>query len=32
MPVVQRPYVPPEDQTPHEETYARPGDTQANAR
>ena len=30
MPVVQRPYVPPEDQTPHEETYARPGDTQAN--
>ena len=31
MPVVQRPYVPPEDQTPHEETYARPGDTQASA-
>ena len=31
MPVVQRPYVPPEDQTPHEETYARPGDTQAVA-
>ena len=28
MPVVQRPYVPPEDQTPREETYARPGDTQ----
>ena len=28
MPVVQRPYVPPEDQTPNEETYARPGDTQ----
>ena len=31
MPVVQRPYVPPEDQTPNEETYARPGDTQASA-
>jgi hypothetical protein len=30
MPVVQRPYVPPEDQTPQEETFARPGDTQAN--
>lgn len=29
MPVVQRPYVPPEDQPPREETYARPGDTQA---
>ena len=28
MPVVQRPYVPPEDQTPNEETYARPGETQ----
>ncbi len=30
MPVVQRPYVPPEDQPPREETYARPGDTQAS--
>ena len=28
MPVVQRPYVPPEDQPPREETYTRPGDTQ----
>ena len=28
MPVVQRPYVPPEDQTPQEDTFARPGDTQ----
>ncbi len=28
MPVVQRPYVPPEDQTPNEDTYARPGETQ----
>ena len=31
MPVVQRPYVPPEDQTPNEDTYARPSDTQAPA-
>ena len=30
MPVVQRPYVPPEDQTPNEDTYARPGETQAS--
>ena len=29
MPVVQRPYVPPEDQAPHEESFVRPGDTQA---
>ena len=29
MPVVQRPYVPPEDQAPQEESFARPGDTQA---
>jgi hypothetical protein len=29
MPVVQRPYVPPEDQVPQEESFARPGDTQA---
>jgi len=30
MPVVQRPYVPPEDQPPREESYARPGDTQTS--
>ena len=30
MPVVQRPYVPPEDQPPREEAYARPSDTQAS--
>ena len=29
MPVVQRPYVPPEDQVPQEESFARPSDTQA---
>ena len=29
MPIVQRPYVPPEDQPPQEESYLNPGDTQA---
>ena len=29
MPVVQRPYVPPEDQTPQEESFVKPGDIQA---
>ncbi len=32
MPIIQRPYVPPEDQVPQEESYHNPGDTQnANA-
>ena len=26
MPIIQRPYVPPEDQPPREETYVNPGD------
>ncbi len=30
MPIIQRPYVPPEDQVPQEETYYNPGDTQSN--
>ncbi len=30
MPIIQRPYVPPEDQVPQEETYHNPGDTQSN--
>ena len=30
MPIIQRPYVPPEDQVPQEETYVNPGDTQAS--
>jgi hypothetical protein len=30
MPIIQRPYVPPEDQVPQEESYVNPGDTQAN--
>jgi hypothetical protein len=30
MPIIQRPYVPPEDQVPQEENYVNPGDTQAN--
>ena len=29
MPIIQRPYVPPEDQVPQEESYQNPGDTQA---
>ena len=29
MPIVQRPYVPPEDQVPQEDAYVNPGDTQA---
>ena len=28
MPIIQRPYVPPEDQVPQEESYHNPGDTQ----
>jgi len=28
MPIIQRPYVPPEDQVPQEEHYAKPGETQ----
>ena len=28
MPIIQRPYVPPEDQPPQEESYVNPGDTQ----
>jgi hypothetical protein len=30
MPIIQRPYVPPEDQVPQEGNYVNPGDTQAN--
>ncbi len=30
MPVIQRPYVPPEDQPPQEENYVNPGDTQGS--
>ena len=30
MPIIQRPYVPPEDQVPQEEAYVNPGDTQTN--
>jgi hypothetical protein len=30
MPIIQRPYVPPEDQVPQEDKYVNPGDTQAN--
>jgi hypothetical protein len=30
MPIIQRPYVPPEDQVPQEDNYVNPGDTQAN--
>ncbi len=29
MPIIQRPYVPPEDQVPQEDSYANPGDTQS---
>ena len=28
MPIIQRPYVPPEDQVPQEDEYVNPGDTQ----
>ena len=28
MPIIQRPYVPPEDQVPQEDNYHNPGDTQ----
>ena len=31
MPIIQRPYVPPEDQVPQEEHYVNPGDTQSDA-
>ena len=27
MPIIQRPYVPPEDQVPQEESYQKPGET-----
>jgi len=30
MPIIQRPYVPPEDQVPQEESYTNPGETQAD--
>ena len=30
MPIIQRPYVPPEDQVPQEDSYINPGDTQAD--
>ena len=30
MPIIQRPYVPPEDQAPQEDSYLNPGDTQSN--
>jgi hypothetical protein len=30
MPIIQRPYVPPEDQVPQEDNYVNPGDPQAN--
>ena len=29
MPIIQRPYVPPEDQAPQEDSYQNPGDTQS---
>ncbi len=29
MPIIQRPYVPPEDKVPEEESYYNPGDTQS---
>ncbi len=31
MPIIQRPYVPPEDQVPQEDSYVNPGDTQAQS-
>ena len=30
MPIIQRPYVPPEDQVPQEDSFVNPGDTQSN--
>ena len=30
MPIIQRPYVPPEDQVPSEDNYVNPGDTQSS--
>ena len=30
MPIIQRPYVPPEDQVPQEEDFVKPGDTQSS--
>ena len=30
MPIIQRPYVPPEDQPPQEDSYVNPGDTQTS--
>ena len=30
MPIIQRPYVPPEDQVPEEHDYVNPGETQSN--
>ena len=29
MPIIQRPYVPPEDQVPQEDSFVNPGDTQS---
>ena len=29
MPIIQRPYVPPEDQVPQEESYHKPGETKS---
>ena len=29
MPIIQRPYVPPDDQVPQEEHYVKPGETEA---
>ncbi len=30
MPIIQRPYVPPEDQVPQEDNFVNPADTQSN--
>ncbi len=30
MPIIQRPYVPPEDKVPQEDSYENPGDTQSS--
>ena len=30
MPIIQRPYVPPEDQVPQEDSFVNPGETQSN--
>ncbi len=30
MPIIQRPYVPPEDQVPQEDDFVNPGDTQSS--